>query len=108
VVGVRVRFADRRRTLVWITIPVAIGDAADGTSAKVRASVSTFQRKADSISDAGERLNDAMEDALGESGLPLVSARIAEVCEIEAPSGVVLSPPTPWPSRPSRGGPPLL
>ncbi len=92
-VGVRVRFADRRRTLLWITVPVAVGDAADGTSAKVRASVSTFQRKADSLSDAGERLNDALQDALAESGLPLASARIPEVGEIEVPSGAVLPSP---------------
>lgn len=89
--GVRVRLRDRQQTVVWITVPPLIGDLEDGRTAKLQASVSTFKKKIDLDPDMGDRLNVALRELLGESGLPLVSASTAEVCEIDIPSGAVVS-----------------
>ncbi len=89
--GFRVRLRDRRQTLVWITVASLIGDADDGTTRKLQASVSTYKRKKDLDPELGAELNVAMRKLLAESGLPVVSAAYAEVCEIAVPSGAVVS-----------------
>lgn len=90
-VGIRVRVRDGSRTLVWITVPPLIGDAEDTTTIKVPASVSTFQRRADASPELGTQLNAALRELLVDAGLPLISASVAEVGEVEVPSGAVVS-----------------
>lgn len=45
-VGIRIRLRDRPNTLVWITVPLAIADKDDGSTAKLHASISTVKRRA--------------------------------------------------------------
>jgi 5-methylcytosine-specific restriction protein B len=89
-VAFRVRVVETRRTLLWITVPTAIGDAVDGKTVKVQAALSTFKRKDDDLPELGQKLNSAMREVAQESKLPLVSAANAEVCDIEIPSAAVL------------------
>jgi hypothetical protein len=89
--SLHVRLRDRAQSLVWITLPVIIGDLEDGMSAKIQASVSTSKRKKELAPELGSRLNTAMRELLHESGLPLVAGSTAEVCAIEMPSGAVVS-----------------
>jgi hypothetical protein len=86
-VGLRVRLP-RKRTLLWITVPVAIGDVEDGSTVTLEASVTTFQRKSDAP-DVGRRLNDAMREVLQNSAHPHISESIAELCAVEIPGGAV-------------------
>lgn len=89
-VAIRAHVRDRRAELLWITVPNAIGDAEDGAIVKIRASVSTFKRRAEGETDAtANRFNEALHELLEESKLPLLSDSAAEVCEFEVPAGAV-------------------
>ncbi|MCA9679860.1 MAG: AAA family ATPase, partial [Myxococcales bacterium] len=53
----------------------------------------TAKRKLDTDPERGQRVNLAMRDILKESGLPVLSASTAELCEIEVPSAEFTPPP---------------
>jgi hypothetical protein len=91
--GIRVRLREGGQTLLWNTVPNLIGDAEDGTTIKVPGWAFTFRRKNDVDPDLGGHLGAAMRELLQESGLPLVSARKAELFEVEVPSGTIVTGP---------------
>lgn len=90
-VALRVRIADRQQDLVWITIPALFSAADDGAKVKVRGSGSTFKRKSDVDPALGDKLNGVMRQLLEDSGLPLVSATMVEIAEVEVPTGAIVS-----------------
>lgn len=92
-VGLRVRFRDRARELVWITVPAAVGDVEDGGSVKLRASIATSKRKQAAALDRNKKLGIAMRDLVAEAGLPLSSGSTVEICEVVLPDAQVLPSP---------------
>jgi hypothetical protein len=89
-VGIRVRIRDRSQELVWITIPPAIGDAADGETLSIEGAASMVKRKDDAALDAGKALNRALKKLVAASGLPLLSASRVQMFKLELPGGAVL------------------
>ena len=85
----RIRIVSIRDKSLRYVCTLTKGDEKIATgTVTLEASVSTFQRKADAP-DAGRRLNDAMREVLQDSGLPLISESVAELCAVEIPGGAV-------------------
>ena len=92
-VSITARLGDFGRHLMWLTVPPAIGDNEDGSPVRLRVAISTFQRKADAVADLGDRLNQALGEALQASGLPMMSSSSAELCQFDLPSGEIAGGP---------------
>ena len=89
---IRVR-TDRGREVLFINVANQLEEVEDGGRAKLEARFFITKRKAHLAKEIAEQLNLGMRVALQESRLPIISDSIAELCEVEVPSGAVLPSP---------------
>jgi AAA domain (dynein-related subfamily) len=85
-----VRVRTERREVVFINVAKALKQTEDGSKAKLKARFFATKRKAHRSAGTAERLNTGMRDVLRDSRLPIISDSVAELCEVEAPSGALL------------------
>jgi hypothetical protein len=85
-----VRARTERRAVVFINVAKELKRTLDGGKAKLKARFFATKRKAHLSAGTAERLNTGLRDVLRDSRLPIISNSVAELCEVEAPSGVLL------------------
>jgi hypothetical protein len=79
-----------RRQILWINLAASLLDAKDGSTVPAEAYAALGKRRDPRRPDLTARLNDALQELVGSSGLPLLSSARVEAFQIEVPSGVVV------------------
>lgn len=75
------------RKIVWITVPLPLRDAKDGTTVPIAASISPFVRKGETAEIASSALT--LRDVVAQSELPLLSPWRVRGFDVVVPSGEV-------------------
>lgn len=88
-----VRVRTERREVVFINVANGLKDVEEDGRSKLEVRFFATKRKSQLSDGTAERLNTGMRDALKESRLPIISNSVAELCEVEAPSGTLLPSP---------------
>lgn len=84
--AIKIGLVSHRRELVWVTLPSQIGDAEDGTTISVWATVALVKRKGDPEETARrERAAQDLIDYVDASGLPKLSTTRVEVAKVAIP-----------------------
>lgn len=81
---------ERRRQVLWMNLSAALLDAKDGSSVVAEAYAALGKRRDPNRPDLMDRMNEALQDLVEGSGLPLLSSARVEAFKIEVPSGSVL------------------
>jgi hypothetical protein len=89
---VRVR-ADSGNEVLFINVTNQLKEIEDGDRAKLKARFFITRRRSNLTTEIAEGLNLGLRDALQESRLPILSDNVAELCEVEVPSGELVPAP---------------
>lgn len=81
------------REVMFVNVANQLKEIEDGDRAKLQARFFVTKRRANLTTELAEELNLGLRDALQESRLPIISDNVAELCEVEVPSGAILPSP---------------
>jgi AAA domain (dynein-related subfamily) len=92
-ISLAVRLGDRPASIVWVTLPPAIGDKPDGEAASMYGSFSLAKRKNPDGTGGSGKLNQILKDVVRQSDLPRLSDSRIDAFSIEVPAGTILPSP---------------
>lgn len=84
---------DAGRNLVFVNVSGAVDSTQDGSRAQLGVRFFVTKRRSHVAAEVVEGMNQGLRDVLQTSTVPIIKANVAELCQVECPSGTILPSP---------------